>query len=140
MVARDRFGGLYSTLSRRDLADIDAIEYDVVENPIGEADEGEIMAMVWLEDDPPVHFSGASPDYTLQEIADHLESVKDYFKDSLENWFLGEDGLLTQATTKDDRVYWGQMSGRFRKHMGTVDRILRKVKRAIRKLDTEALD
>jgi hypothetical protein len=134
MVARDRFGGLYSVLNRRDLADMDRIEHEVVEDEPAGSNAAENHDMVWLDED--LNFSAVSPDYTLQEIADHLESVHAYFMDVL-TWTIGEDSY---SFTEDQRINYGISSGRIRGYMGTVDRILRKVKRAIRKLDTEALD
>mgnify|MGYP001272107628 CR=1 FL=1 len=122
MVARDRFGGLFSTLNKRDLADIDRIENEVYEDEPSGTNALENHDMVWMDDD--LNFSAVSSDYTLQEIADHLESVYAYFTDVL-TWTTGEHH---KSYTEEQRIGYGISSGRIRGYMVTVDRILKKVK------------
>ena len=134
MVARDRFGGLFSVLNRRDLVSIDAVEIGMVEDAPAGSNEVENHDEVWLDED--LNFSAVAADYSLQEIADHLEYARDYLSGVM-GWSLGED---IHSFTEEARIGYGEAAGRVRRYIATIDKVLVKVKRAIRKLDTEALD
>ena len=126
MTMKDRFGGLFSPLNRRDLLSIDAIEFGMVADPPSGTDIEENEAEVWLEEN--VHFSTSSQDRSLQEIEDHLEYVRDWFKEIITSWY--HTGELRHSAGK----------GRVRGYIADIDKVLAKVKRAIRKLDSESLD
>ena len=134
MVARDRFGGLFSVLNKRDLASIDAMEVGLVDDPPAGSTPMENQDEAWLDED--LNFSAVAADYSLQEIADHLEYAR-YYLSSVMSWNIGED---TYSFTQEARIGYGEAAGRVRRYIATIDKVLAKVKRAIRKLDTEALD
>ena len=134
MVARDRFGGLFSVLDRRDLASIDAIEVGLYKDPPAGSNSLENQDEAWLDED--LNFSAVAADYSLQEIADHLEYVRHYLRGVM-SWNTGEDPY---SFTQEARIGYGEAAGRVRRYIATIDKVLVKVKRGIRKLDTEALD
>ena len=136
MVARDRFGGLFSVLNRRDMASIDAIEVGMVDDPPLGTDSYENLMSVWVEEDQ--NFSSAASNLSLQQIENHLEYVRDYLSTRAVD--LTSPDPMRPDASEDIRIDYGRGVGRLRGYIATIDKVLVKVKRAIRKLDTEALD
>jgi len=134
MVARNRFGGLFSILSRRDLVAIDTMERQIEAQPPFNGDDGEWMAELWLEDDPPVHFSGAAPSYSLQELEDHLQHAKDWLSS-----FLQGELRIEFRGSQADRIGYAEEIGRIRSWIITIDKVLKKIKKGRQTLENEEL-
>ena len=136
MTMKDRFGGLFSVLNRRDLLSIDAIEIGMTDNPPLGTDSYENLMSVWVEEDQ--NFSSAASNLSLQQIENHLEYVRSYLSGRIVD--LTSPDPMRPDASEDLRIDYGSGAGRMRGYVATIDRVLAKVRRGKRKLENEALD
>ena len=138
---KDRFGGLFSPLSRRDINTIRNVERYFFS-------QDSFLGEVPLHDEYGVPLSQMPLDEIIEGVELYIEYLREergtgsfaYSGDDPEMSAMAEMAEWTQEMSQEQRVMWAEMQRKARYWQAQLQPILEKLKRAQNKLQNEALE